>query len=81
MPGDIDHKYAVDYELYKNGVLYAAIQIKPNSYTWNVPYIQKARNANKRKNQEYSEKWKVPVFDIISNSKGEIQNPEILKNL
>ena len=50
--GEMDHTFAVDYELYKNGVLTSAIQIKPQSYTWNAPYIQKARNANKHKNQE-----------------------------
>jgi ferredoxin-like protein FixX len=81
VPGDIDHKYAVDYELYKNGGLYAAIQIKPQSYMWDAPYIQKARKANKWKNQEYFKMYKVLVFDIISNNKGEIQNPEVLRNL
>jgi len=50
--GEMDHTFAVDYELYKNGVLTSAIQIKPTNAPWNAPYIQKARNANKHKNQE-----------------------------
>ena len=68
--GEMDHTFAVDYELYKNGVLTSAIQIKPQSYTWNAPYIQKARNANKYKNQEYLKKFGVQVYDVISDSKG-----------
>src|SRR5690606_4374075 len=72
--GEMDHTFAVDYELYKNGVLTSAIQIKPQSYTWNAPYIQKARNANKHKNQEYLKKFGVQVYDVISDSKGNIVN-------
>lgn len=79
--GEMDHTFAVDYELYKNGVLTSAIQIKPQSYTWNAPYIQKARNANKHKNQEYLKKFGVQVYDVISDSKGNIVNADILKNL
>ena len=77
----MDHTFAVDYELYKNGVLTSAIQIKPQSYTWNAPYIQKARNANKHKNQEYLNKFGVQVYDVISDSKGNIINTDVLKNL
>lgn len=79
--GDIDHRYAVDYELYKQGELYAAIQIKPKSYLFNAPYIKKARNANKRKNQEYTAINKVPVFDVIADNRGIIQNEDVLKSL
>lgn len=79
--GEMDHTFAVDYELYKNGVLTSAIQIKPQSYTWNAPYIQKARNANKHKNQEYLKKFGVQVYDVISDSKGNIVNTDVLKNL
>ena len=79
--GEMDHTFAVDYEVYKNGVLTAAIQIKPQSYTWNAPYIQKARNANKHKNQEYYKKFGVQVYDIISDSRGNIVNADVLKNL
>ena len=79
--GEMDHTFAVDYELYKNGVLTSAIQIKPQSYTLNAPYIQKARNANKYKNQEYLKKFGVQVYDVISDSKGNIVNADVLKNL
>lgn len=79
--GEIDHAYAVDYEVLKNGSLVTAIQIKPRSYTGNAPYIQKARNANKHKNQEYFKKYGVPVFDVISDNKGNILNTEVLKIL
>lgn len=79
--GEMDYAYAVDYELYKNGNLTAAIQIKPQSYTWNAPYIQKARNANKNKNKEYFDKYGVQVFDVISDNKGCVINEDVLKNL
>lgn len=79
--GEIDHTFAVDYELYKNGILTSAIQIKPQSYTWNAPYIQKARVANKHKNEEYFKKYGVRVFDVISDSRGNIINAEVIKSL
>jgi ferredoxin-like protein FixX len=79
--GEVDYKYAVDYEIYKNGKLFVAIQIKPKSYTWNAPYILRARYANQQKNKEYTGLFKVPVFDIISDNKGSILNTDVLKNL
>ncbi len=81
VPGEIDHRYAVDYEVYKNNILSSAIQIKPESYTRNAPYIAKAKNANKQKNTEYYDKFKVTVFDIISDSRGNVSNKEILRHL
>ena len=77
----MDYKYAVDYELYRNGDLISAIQIKPKSYRMNAPYIQKVRNANRYKNEEYFNKYGVRVFDVISDNKGNILNTEVLKNL
>ncbi len=79
--GEMDYKYAVDYELIVNGKLKAALQIKPQSYTWNAPYIQIARNANKKKNQDYCNTFGVQVFDIIADSKGNIINSDVLKYL
>lgn len=51
------------------------------SYTWNAPYIQKAKAANRQKNLSYFKEFNVQVYDIISDSSGNIKNPEILKNL
>jgi hypothetical protein len=79
--GEMDHTFAVDYELYKNNILTSAIQIKPQSYTWSTPYIEKARNTNRYKNQNYLKKFGVQVYDVISNSKGDIINTDIIKNL
>jgi hypothetical protein len=79
--GEIDHTFAVDYELYKEGVLSSAIQIKPKSYTWNLPYIQRAKKSNKRKNDEYFKVFGVSVYDVISGHKGEIINKEVLNHL
>ena len=79
--GDFDYMYAVDYEVYKDNRLAYGLQIKPESYTWNAAYIRKARYANQQKNQLYTSKFGVPVYDIIANSAGVIKNQEILKNL
>ena len=76
--GEIDHTYAVDFEVFRAGSLICGIQIKPQSYTWDAPYIAKARTANKAKNAAYTKLKGVPVFDIISKTNGEIQSPKVL---
>lgn len=79
--GEIDHRYAVDFEVFRAGSLICGIQIKPQSYTWNAPYIAKARTANKAKNVAYSKLKGVPVFDIISKTNGEIQSIKVLEQI
>ena len=79
--GNTDHTYAVDYEVYHNGVLKCGIQIKPKSYTFNAPYLQKARFANQQKYAAYFKLKGVSVFTIISKGSGEIINIEILQQL
>lgn len=79
--GDTDHTYAVDYEVYKDSRLIFGIQIKPKSYTFNTPYLQKARYANQQKYDAYY-KWKgVRVLTIISKGNGEILNNEVIQQL
>jgi hypothetical protein len=79
--GEMDHTFAVDYEVYKGGLLTSAIQIKPMSYTWSASYIQKARSSNQRKNEKYTELKKVKVYNVISTAKGEILNFDVIKYL
>jgi hypothetical protein len=79
--GDFDHQYAVDYEMKKDSEIICGIQIKPISYTFNTPYLNRAKSANFRKNAAYSERFGKQVFDIISKSNGEIQNPEIIEQI
>lgn len=79
--GEVDHTYAVDFEVFCAGSLICGIQIKPQSYTWNAPYIVKARTANKAKNAAYTKLKGVPVFDIISKTNGEIQSPQVLEQI
>lgn len=81
MSGEIDHTYAVDFEASRSGSLICGIQIKPKSYTWDAPYIAKARTANKAKNAVYTKRKGVPVFDIISKTNGEIQSPQVLEQI
>ncbi len=79
--GDFDHQYAVDYEMKNDSEIICGLQIKPTSYTFNTPYLNRAKSANLRKNTEYSERFDKPVFDIISKSNGEIQNPQIIEQI
>jgi hypothetical protein len=80
--GEIDHTYAVDYEVFVDENLKFGIQIKPKSYiTGFAPYLVKARQANKNKNDCYYTKYGVPVHTIISDSNGKILNSEILDQL
>lgn len=79
--GNIDHTYAVDYEVLCDGVLKCGIQIKPKSYMFNAPYLQKARYANQQKYAAYTKLKGVPVLTIISKGNGEIVNEETLREL
>lgn len=72
--GDFDHHYGVDYEVIDNYKLLCGIQIKPKSYTFDTPYLTRAKTANRRKFQNYSKEFDVPVFTIISKTSGEIIN-------
>lgn len=74
-----DYQYAIDYEVYKNNRLMAAIQIKPKTYVNNASYLIKAQKANAEKNKKYNEEYHVRVFTILSNHNGEIINPEVLE--
>lgn len=77
--GEFDHSYAVDYQCFRLEKLLFGIQIKPKSYTFKTAYIQKAKVANGKKNEVYSQKFKAPVFDLISQTNGVITNPKVLE--
>lgn len=80
-PGEIDHTYAVDLEFFRESNRLCGVQVKPPSYTKSAPYLIKAQRANAAKYELYKNKFGVPVFTIISNSIGEIQNVEILEQI
>lgn len=81
--GDFDYEYGVDYEALKHdNTLLFAIQIKPQSYIQsNASYIEKARSANKEKNQKYLNKFGAEVYTIVSTTSGNIINNEVLFDL
>ena len=79
--GETDHTFAVDYEVFRSGVLKYGIQIKPKSYTFNAPYLQKARFANQQKYTAYFNMKGVNVLTVISKGTGEIINTEVLEQL
>lgn len=74
--GERDYKYAIDYELFYNGKLLGAIQIKPKSYSGNAPYIKRAKKANERKHQKYNKDFCKNVRFIIADKNGNILNDD-----
>lgn len=79
--GKFDHRYAVDFEAYKNGHLICGLQIKPPSYLRSkAPYVLTAKKANERKNGLYFSQYGKPVFDIIFG-KGKIENPDAISKI
>lgn len=79
--GETDHTYAVDYEVFSKGILKYGIQIKPKSYTFNTPYLIKARYANQQKYASYFNLKGVKVLTIISKGNGEILNKDVIQLL
>ena len=79
--GEIDHNYAVDYELKSNGRLICGIQIKPKSYMGSAKYLENARNANARKYADYKQNFGVDVCTVISKTNGDILNQEVLDTI
>lgn len=81
-PGDFDHRYAVDYQLFREGTLLGGIQIKPASYaTSSAPYLVTARQANRAKNEAYCRDFGCPVFDVVAQINGEILNAAVVERL
>lgn len=73
--GVIDNDYAVDYEVLYKLKLACGIQIKPTSYEEsNAEHLERARRINSLKNKKYSEKFDVPVFNIISQLDGSVSS-------
>ena len=79
--GDFDTKYAVDFELYHDGKIVCGLQIKPNSYKHCKNIHVEAFNLNKKKNEDYTNKYNRPVFYIYSNTDGYISNLDVLKEI
>lgn len=79
--GETDHTYAVDYEVYYSGVLRYGLQIKPISYSYNTPYLQKARYANQQKYAAYFKEKGVHVLVVLAKSNGEIQDTDAISAL
>lgn len=79
--GETDHTYAVDYEVYYLGVLKFGIQIKPISYSYNTPYLKKAKYANQQKYAAYFKEKGVSVIVILAKSDGAIQDTQAIDML
>ncbi|MFT6808060.1 MAG: hypothetical protein ACJA01_001284 [Saprospiraceae bacterium] len=79
-----DFNYGIDFNVLEDGILIAAIQVKPLSYRGKKKYISAARKANKKKWMLFEKEKGASVFLILSNEKGEIQEEngliDFLKN-
>lgn len=74
-PYEIDSKYAVDFEVFTDGYLLFAIQLKSEKYRKSRnPGTLDAKKFNQRKNIEYTGKFKAPVIYIYMNDKKELTN-------
>ncbi|MBN1348583.1 MjaI family restriction endonuclease [candidate division KSB1 bacterium] len=78
--GAFDHRFAVDFELTKSGKPVCGIQVKPKSYTYNAPYLNKARKANQQKNARYRAIFGLNVYDVIFE-KSRIINQVVIRML
>ena len=80
--GESDFKYGIDYEMYLSDNLLTAIQIKPKSYLIGLnKEIQKAKEANERKNKDYTQAFGKEVLYVYSSNNGTIFNNEIIQHL
>lgn len=80
--GERDYSYGIDYELFENESLLCAVQIKPMSYQKGISReIIKAKKANEAKNLKYQEDYKADVLYVYSNSKGVINNQDVLEKI
>lgn len=64
-----DSRYAVDGILLKNDLPICGIQIKPMSYRAETPYLKKAKEINKQKNDAFKENYGVPVLYAYYDTK------------
>jgi hypothetical protein len=70
--GQLDYQYAIDYELYRDGALICAVQVKPKSYQSDKSYVRRAKSANKIKNDMYTQEFGKPVLTILVSQAGEV---------
>lgn len=80
--GDFDAKYAVDFELYLEGVLVCGIQVKPPSYlSGTTPEIVEIKTVNEEKNKLYTDKYGAKVHYVYSKINGTIENISVIEDI
>lgn len=80
-PAAFDHQYAIDFVAKIDDVPIFAIQIKPESYKANLPYIIKAQKANYLKHQSFYQKYGIRIFTLLASHSGEIINLSALERI
>lgn len=80
--GERDYKYGIDYEVFQEGKLVCALQVKPKSYlNGKSDAILTAKKANKNKNRLYTEETGIPVLYVYSEHDGRVSNSEVLNQI
>lgn len=79
--GSFDYNYGVDFEVYYEGNIVCGIQIKPESYKAEKPYLEVAKKINENKNNKYKSKFGRNVHYIYASHRGCISNIEILDTI
>ena len=67
--GDRDYAFEVDYEVFRNGTLILALQIKPSSYFGYSSYLYDARMINANKFKSYKDLTGVDVEIVVYDKK------------
>ena len=73
--------YAVDAEIYVDGVLKCAAVIKPLDYKKSFIVTEEAKKRNQEKNDRYKREKDVPVFCVLAKKDGTCFNPEIISKI
>ena len=81
LDGETAASYAVDSELYVDGVLKCAIQIKPLDFKQSFIMTEEVKKRNQEKNETYTSENAVPVLCVLSKLDGTCFNPEIMGDI
>ncbi len=70
--GEEDYQLGIDYQIFCEGKLLGAIQIKPESFLSHKKDIDKARKSLLRKHERYNRETGKPVWFVFSSQHGEV---------
>lgn len=79
---EIDTRYAIDVEVYRQNSLLFALQIKSSKYlNSHMNIMNEVKSMNERKNKQYEKEFNVPIYYVYAKADGYIFNREILNTI